>query len=221
MSRIPGGASSDRAVDVVVVDTRAIVREGLRVVIDQQPDLVVVAQAASVGDASSLDVAPDVIVTDLDLPDAKFGEVITQLRGVFQQSSILVFTPSDHPAAVESVLDAGAEGYLLETAPAVELVAGIRAVAGGDFYVQASLGVDLARLRRPRDTTAVLSAQELEVLRLLALGHTNTEVARLRHTSLRTAESQRAQIHRKLGRQTRAELVAYARETGLIHLGPR
>jgi two-component system response regulator NreC len=82
------------------------------------------------------------------------------------------------------------------------------------------LGVDLARLHRPRDTTAALSSDEEHVLRLLALGHTNTEVARLSNMSLRTAESHRAQIQRKLGRRTRAELVEYARETGLIELGP-
>lgn len=205
----------------MLVDTRAVVREGLRAVIDQQPDLVVVAQAATVGDASSLAIAPDVIVTDIALPDAKYGEVITRLSRVFQRSSILAFSPIGHPAGVLSVLDAGAKGYLLETATAAELLAGIRAVAGGETYLQASLGVDLARLRRPRDTTLGLTAQELEVLRLLALGHTNTEVARLCNMSLRTAEAHRAQIQRKLGRRTRRELVEYARDMGLIDLRPR
>jgi two-component system response regulator NreC len=211
--------SSDRAVDVMLVNTRAIVREGLRVVIDQQSDVVVVAQAASIDDASCLDFAPDVIVTDIDMPDAKYGEAIARLRDVFRQSSILVFTPIGDPAAVQSVLDAGANGYLLDTAPAAELVAAIRAVAGGETYLQASLGGDLARLHRPRNTTPVLSDQEVEVLCLLALGHTNTEIARLCNMSLRTAESHRAQVQRKLGRRTRAELVEYARDAGLIALG--
>jgi len=204
----------------MLVDTRAIVREGLRAVIDPQPDLVVVAEAATVHDAASIGVTPDVIVTDLDLPDAKHGDVISRLRGFFQESSILVFTPIAHPAEVQSVLDAGANGYLLETSPIDDLLAGIRAVAGGETYLQSSLGVDLARLHRPRDATLALTAQEEQILRLLALGHTNTEVARLCNMSLRTAESHRAQIQRKLGRRTRAELVEYARETGLIELGP-
>src|ERR1700674_3880004 len=95
---------SDQAVHVMLVDSRAVVREGLSAVIDQQSDLVVVAQAASVRDAGSLDVQPRVIVTDIDLPDAKHGDVISALRGYFAQSSILVFTPIGHPTEVQSVL---------------------------------------------------------------------------------------------------------------------
>jgi two-component system response regulator NreC len=207
-------------VDVLLVDTRAVMREGQRSVIDREPDLVVVGQAETVADAGSLDVTPDVIVTDIELPDARHGDVIGRLRGYFQQSSILVFTPIGHPAEVQSVLDAGANGYLLETSPIADLLVGIRAVARGETHLQASLGVDLARLHRPRDAALALSPQEEEILRLLALGHTNLEVARLCNMSLRSAESHRAQIQRKLGRRTRAELVEYARETSLIDLGP-
>ena len=125
------------------------------------------------------------------------------------------------PTEVQSVLAAGAQGYVLETAPTEELLAGIRAVAGGETYLQPSLGVELARLRQPRDPALGLSAQEEQVLRLIALGHTNVEVARLCHVSLRTVESHRAHIQRKLDRRTRAELVEYARETGLIYLDPQ
>lgn len=208
-------------VDVLLVDTRAIVRVGLRSVIDQQPDLAVVAEAASVNDAGSLGVSPHVIVTDIDLPDARHAEVISGLRGHFRQSSILVFTPIRHPVEVQSVLDAGANGYLLETSPTADVLAGIRAVARGESFLQSSLGADLARLHAPRDPSLTLTTEEEQILRLLALGHTNTEVARLSNMSLRTAESHRAQIQRKLGRRTRAELVEYARETGLIELGPQ
>jgi two-component system response regulator NreC len=209
-----------RPVDVLLVDTRAVMREGLRSAIDQQPDLAVVAQTETVGDAERLDVQPQVIVTDIELPDAKHGDVIGRLRGHFQASSILVFTPIAHTAEVQSVLDAGANGYLLETSPIADLLAGIRAVARGETHLQASLGVDLARLQRPRDAALALSRQEEEILRLLALGHTNTEVARLCNMSLRSAESHRAQVQRKLGRRTRAELVEYARQAGLMELGP-
>jgi two-component system, NarL family, response regulator NreC len=224
MSRIPGGAfetssSPNPTVGVMLVDGRAVVREGLRAVIEPQPDLVVVAQAATVRHAGSLDVTPDVIVTDIDLPDAKSGDVISALRRYFQRSSILVFTPIGHPAEVQSVLTAGARGYLLETASTDDVLTGIRAVAGGETYLQPSLGVDLARLHQARDATVELLPLEEQVLRLLALGHTNTEVARLCNMSLRSAESYRAQVQRKLGRRTRAELVAYAREHGLIELG--
>jgi two-component system response regulator NreC len=208
-------------VDVMLVDGRAVVREGLFAVIDPEPDLVVVAQASTVRGAGSLAVEPHVIVTDIDLNDAKHGDVIGGLRGFFQRSSILVFTAIGDPTEVQSVLAAGAQGYVLETAPTEELLAGIRAVAGGETYLQPSLGVELARLRQPRDPALGLSAQEEQVLRLIALGHTNVEVARLCHVSLRTVESHRAHIQRKLDRRTRAELVEYARETGLIYLDPQ
>jgi len=207
-------------VDVMLVDSRAIVREGLRALIDQQPDLVVVAQAAAVRDAGSLDVTPDVIVTDIDLTDAKQGDVISGLREFFQHSSILVFTPIGRPATVQSVLDAGAAGYVLETAATIDLLTGIRAVARGETYLQPALGVELAQWHRPRATMPALSSKEEQVLRLLAVGHTNAEVARLCGLSLRTIEKHRARLHQKLERRTRAELVQYAREAGLVPFDP-
>jgi two-component system response regulator NreC len=205
-----------KPVDVLLVDGRDVVREGLRTLIDQQPDLVVVSQVAAVHDAGRLDATPDLIVTDIDLPDAKHRDVITGLRRFFQRSPILVFTAIDHPATVQSVLDAGAEGYLLETATPSDLLTGIRAVARGETYLQPELGVELARWHRPRDSTPTLSPKEVDVLRLLALGHTNAEVANLSGVSLRTVETHRARIQRKLGRRTRADLVRYARDVGLV-----
>ena len=205
-----------RPVDVMLVDGRDVVREGLRTLIDQQPDLVVVSQVAAVHDAGRLEDTPDVIVTDIDLPDAKHRDVITGLREFFQQSPILVFTAIDHPATVQSVLDAGAEGYLLETATPSDLLTGIRAVARGETYLQPELGVELARWHRPRELTPALSPKEVDVLRLLALGHTNAEIAHLSGVSLRTVETHRARLQRKLGRRTRADLVRYARDVGLV-----
>jgi two-component system response regulator NreC len=203
----------------MLVDPRAVVRAGLCALIDKESDLVVAAQAGTVRDAERLDVTPDVIVTDIDLPDANRGEVISRLRALFPKSSILVFTPIGHLAEIRSVLAAGADGYLLETAGTDDVLAGIRAVADGKTYLQPSLSIALARLHRFGDTEPGLSPQEEQVLRFLALGYTNLEVAGLCGVSLRTAESHRAQIRRKLGRRTRAELVEYALEVGLIEVG--
>jgi two-component system, NarL family, response regulator NreC len=203
----------------MVVDGRAVLREGLGIVIDQEPGLVVVAQAASVHDAGDLGITPDVIVTNIDLPDAKFGDAVSGLRELCPRSSILVFTPIGDPAEVQSAFEAGASGYLLETAETTELLAAIRAVARGETYLHPLLGVEVAR-SRSWDTLFRLTTQEKRILLLLVRGHTNVDVARLCNISLRTAETHRAHIQRKLGRHTRAELVEYARETGLVQFGP-
>jgi two-component system response regulator NreC len=107
---------------------------------------------------------------------------------------------------------------LLKTAATTELIVGIRAVADGETYLQPSLGVELARWHRPRDTTLGLSPKEEQVLRLLSFGNTNAEVARICAVSLRTVEAHRARIQQKLGLRTRAELVQYARELGILDL---
>jgi DNA-binding NarL/FixJ family response regulator len=204
----------------MLVDGRALMREGLRATIEHEPDLVVVAEAATVGEASSLDVTPDVIVTDIKLADATYGDAITELRELFRQGCILVFTAVYDAAEVQSVLAAGANGYLLETSAPTDLVAAIRAVAAGETYLQPSLGVQLARAQRPLTTALGLSQDEHHVLLLLVLGHTNVDVARLCNISLRTAETRRAQLQQKLDRHTRAELVEYARANGLVQLRP-
>ncbi len=208
----------DRVIDVMLVDSRAVVRQGLKAVIEQEPDIVVVGQCATVNDARSLAIRPDVIVTELAPSGA--NQMIGQLRDIVPQSSILVFTPKADQATVQSALAAGANGYLLETADVIDLVDGIRTVANGETYLQPSLGMELARLHRHRIGAHGLSPQEERVLGLLALGHTNAEVARLCGVSLRTIEGRRAHIQQKLGRRTRAELVAFAREVGLFEEQP-
>jgi len=205
----------------MLVDSRAVMREGLRAVIEPEPDLVVVAQAATLRDAQRLRIEPDVIITAVDVSDARYGDVVDGFREFSPQSSILVFTRIGDPAEIRFVLTPGANGYLLESAEPTDVLTGIRAVAGGETYVQPSLGVELARSHRLVDPTPELSPQEARVLGLLVLGHTNVDVARLCNMSLRSAEAHRAHIQRKLGRSTRAELVEYAREAGIVQLGTR
>jgi two-component system response regulator NreC len=211
------GRASPRSnrVDVVLVDNRIVIREGVCALVERQPDFFVVGQAATMRSALGLGIKPRVIVTEVDLPDAKHGEVIGRLREYFSETSILVLTLDDRPAKVQSVLAAGADGYLLKTAATADLFAGIRAVAAGGFYLQPSLGIELARWHRPGDTSG-LSPMEQLVLKWIALGHTNPEIARICHVSLRTVEAHRAHLQRKLNRHTRAELVEYARKEGLV-----
>jgi two-component system response regulator NreC len=205
----------------MLVDHGTLVRAALAALIEQQPDLVVVAQASTIGDAGTFHGTPDVIVTDIDLPDARHRDVISGLRGVFPQSPILVLTFVGHPAKVQSVLAAGANGYLLKTAATPDLLSAIRALAAGEIYVQPSLDREVERWRRSRDTTLELTPKEEQVLRLLAVGHTNDEVAALLGVSRRTVETHRGRINEKLGLRTRAEVFRYAWDVGLLEREPQ
>jgi DNA-binding NarL/FixJ family response regulator len=212
----PNLQGSGRCVRVLLVDDRLMVREGLAGLVDKQPDLEVVGQASNLGDALELDVTADVIIVDIDAPDAKYGDSTARFNRSFPQSRILAISMVSHPAKVQSVLTSGAQGYLLKSAGAADLVAGIRALAAGNTYLQPSLGVDLARWNLTQATTSDLSAREEQVLGLLVLGYTNVEISHYCEVSLRTVEAHRARIHHKLGIRSRAELVQYARRVGLM-----
>jgi len=156
------------------------------------------------------------IVTEVDLPDAKHGEVIGRLREYFSETSILVLTLVG-PSREGPVRARGRRRWL----PAQDgghpqsCSQAFGPSAAGEFYLQPSLGVELARWHRPRDASG-LSPMEQLVLKWIALGHTNPEIARICHVSLRTVEAHRAHLQRKLNRHTRAELVEYVRKVGLV-----
>jgi two-component system response regulator NreC len=219
------GPDEQAVIELLLVDDEHVMRHGLQVLLDQQRDLEVVAQAASLKEATALDVEPRVVVTDLELPDARGGEVVAALRSRYPDRAILVLTRSRHPAKVQDAVAAGAHGYLLKTAQPSELLVGVRAVAHGETYLQPSLGVALARWSgtgsAAGDGDALperLSPKEEQVLRLVALGHTNAEVAELLGVSLRTVETHRARVLQKLGHPTRSELVRHAQRAGLVDL---
>ncbi|MEY2427023.1 MAG: hypothetical protein QOI61_2595 [Actinomycetota bacterium] len=202
---------------ILLVDDRVVVREGLAILLDQQPDFRVVGQLVQPCDAVRLDLEPDVILTEVDF--ALVGEdarTVSHLRSAFPSSGILVLTSNAEPATIESALADGADGYVLKTSPAAELFGAIRAVGSGHSYLQPSLGVALARWRR-QPSQPLLSPREEEVLSLLVSGHTNAGIAERLSTSLRTVETQRASMLQKLGIRTRAELFEYALAAGLIN----
>jgi two-component system response regulator NreC len=211
----------DPVIRLALVDDQTILREGLQALIAQEPDLEIVAQATSVQALEELDVKPHVVVTGLVLPDATRDEVIKRLRDRFGDAAIMALTVLDDLPTVQQVLAAGANGYVLKTAAMTDLLAGIRAVARGELYLQPSIGI--AFVSRPSEELAGsavggLTPKETEVLRLLALGHTNAAIAHLLGSSLRTIETHRAHIHQKLDRHTRAELVRFALEVGVLRL---
>jgi len=212
---------SDGKIQVLLMDDHVVVREGLRALLERQDDIGVMAEASSVAEAVALDVDPDVVVADLMLPDERGVEVVRRLKERYQKAAILVLTMVDNPTDVQQCLAAGARGYLLKETAGSELVDAVRKVAGGEDYLQPSLGAALAKWKESPGRVRAravddLTPREREVLRLIALGHTNTEIATMLYVSVRTVENHRAGVMRKLGLRSRAELVRHAAEAGLI-----
>lgn len=209
-----------RAIRVVLVDAQTLIRQGVRALLERSGTATVVADGDSLGWAKRVQRSVDVVLTDVELPDGRDRDVVVALSEVFYPAPVVALTLVDHPARVQRVLSGGAAGYLLKTAPFTELELALRAVAGGDSYLQPSLGVELARRRTQtyearRNVSERLTAMEQRVLRLLALGFTNAEVAEQIGVSVRTIESHRSQLGRKLGGRSRANLVKQARILGL------
>jgi two-component system, NarL family, response regulator NreC len=207
-------------VRLMLVDDHALMREGLMELLSREPDLRIVAEASTVATAVAAEAEPDVIVCDLVLPDGRGAEVVHAVQERFPDASILVLTMVDNPGDVQQTFAAGARGFLLKEAASSELVNAIRRVAAGEDYLQPAMGAALASLRQGTSRVHAsasddLSSREREVLRLIALGHTNVEIAQLLFLSLRTVESHRANVLAKLGLRTRAELVGYAAREGI------
>lgn len=203
---------------VVLADDHEIVRSGIRLVLEREPDLEVVAEA---GDGESavrytLGHKPRVLVLDLNMPNLSGLEAIPQAQEASPETSIIVLTMQDEPAFAREALRAGARGFVIKQAAATELVDAIRSVVGGGTYINPSLGARLAAEPVGSELPDDLTKRETEVLGLLALGYTNPEVADHLVLSVRTVETHRANIQRKTGASTRAELVAYAIEHDLV-----
>jgi two-component system response regulator NreC len=225
---LPGGKENpalsdpaDPVIGIALLDTQTIFREGLRALIDREPDFEVVAEAATMELIDAIESEPRVVVTDLMLGDATRDDVVVQLRARFPNTAIIALTVLEDLPTVRTVLAAGADGYVLKSASKTDLFAGIRTVARGALYLQPSIGIAFAS--RPPNELAQpavggLTPKETDVLRLLALGHTNAEIAQLLGASLRTIETHRAHIHQKLDRHSRAQLVRFALDAGLLRL---
>ena len=206
---------------MLLLDRWLLVRDGLRALISRERDLEVVAEAAYLEEALAVDATPDVIVTETALRDVRGAAVIARLRQRFPDAAILVLTGVSQLREVEAALAAGADGYCAKDAPATEVVDAIRKVHCGESYVQPSLGAAMARrLELGGTQQSALTTREVEVLTLLALGHTNAEISDMLHIALRTAEAHRSNLLDKLGVRNRAGLVRYAIEMGLLDTRP-
>ena len=206
---------------VVIADDHTVVRQGLRLLIDNEAGLQVVAEAGTVPDTERLTRAhrPTVLVLDLNMPGGSSLEAIPRLREQTPETAIVVLTMQDDPAFAREALQGGALGFVLKEAADEELLEAIRLAAVGDTYLNPRLGARMAATPdQPSGPPDDLSDRELEVLRLIALGHTNSEIADQLFLSTRTVETHRAHIQQKLHRSSRADLVRYALEHDLVRL---
>jgi DNA-binding NarL/FixJ family response regulator len=209
------------SIKVLIVDDHAVVRSGLRLLLEAEDDMAVVGEAGTAREAvfELRSSQPDVVLMDVAMPGGSGIDVIPQLLHEAPETKILMLSMQDDPSYVRQAFEAGASGYVLKEAADAEVVAAVRDVAAGRSYVNPALGARLVAAEseaRKRAEADPLSDREREVLRLLALGHTNQEIAKMLYISVRTAETHRAHILQKLNLRSRADLVRHALASGLL-----
>lgn len=202
---------------IVLVDDHSVVRAGIRLILDAHDGYEVLGEAGTCRDGLEMVEIkrPDVVVLDVGLPDGSGLELVEQMRKKGRGTRVLVLSMHDEPARVEQAFAAGAHGYLVKEAAEGELIAAIEDLMRGERYLYPPLGAAMVRAASAPPTDP-LSDREREIVRLLALGHTNTEIAGLVHLSVRTIETHRAHAVAKLRLESRAELVRWALENGLL-----
>lgn len=198
-------------------------RSALRALLEAQAEFAVVAEAGEVEEAvrKVLAYKPRVLVLDLSMPGGSTLAAIPRMLEASIETAIVVLTMEDEPRLAREALRAGALGFVLKEAADSELLQAVHAAVKGQRYLNPQLGGLIAAApETPPGPPDSLSDRELEVLKLVALGHTNAEISQQLYLSVRTVESHRAHIQQKVGRTTRAELVGYAREHGLLETPP-
>ncbi len=209
--------SVEKPLRIVIADDHSVVRRGLRQVLESDPSVEVVAEAEDIEGARRYTRGhkPDVLVLDLNMPGGSTLDAIPEIRGEAPDTQIVILTMQDEPAYARGALGAGVMGYVLKEAADTELVEAVKRAAAGDTYLNPRLGARVAA-EPPPGSPDGLSEREVEVLRMIALGHTNAEVAEHLHLSVRTVETHRAHIQQKLRLGSRSELVRYALEHRLV-----
>lgn len=210
---------------VLLVDDHTILRAGLRMMIDAQPDIEVVGEASdgrqALAEAQRLQ--PDVVLMDITMPEMNGIEATRQLKRALDSTRVLILTMHENEEYLFQVLRAGASGYILKEAAGAELISAIRIVNSGRFYMSPSaqsmmVGDYLQRVRsgEERDSYSALTEREREILKLVAEGHTNNQIAERLFISPKTVDTHRTHIMDKLNLHSRAELVKYAMRRGLL-----
>jgi two-component system, NarL family, response regulator NreC len=210
-------AVENAQIRVLLADDHALMRRSLRLLLDGENGIEVIAEASDLAAVARHVHAhePQVLVLDLGMPDGSSIDAISRLRERSAGTQIVVMTMDENPVFAQRAFAAGALGFVAKDLADAELPLAVRAAARGEEFVSPRVAARLDALHRSL-TDDALSPREVEVLRLIALGNTSVEIARKLHLSPRTVETHRANIHRKLGLATRAELVRYALRRGLL-----
>lgn len=213
-------ARRNSKIRVVVADDHAILRSGLRMLINAETDMEVVGEAAEGGEVAPAlrKTAADVLLLDITMPAGGGLKALTEVRRLWPQVRVLILTMHEDPAYLRSVLVAGASGYVLKRAVDADLLFAIRAVHRGGTFVDPSLAQNLL----PHATASagkgnLLSPRERQVLQLVAEGYTNQQVADRIFVSVKSVETYRARIAQKLSLKNRADFVRYALESGMLN----
>jgi two-component system response regulator NreC len=214
-----GSDSQTHGISIILADDHEIVRDGLRRIVEAEGDMEVVAEA---GDADTArrrasGLKPAVLVLDLNMPGEPSLASIPKVHESSPDTAVVVLTMQDDPAFAKEAFRLGAKAFVVKHAAGAELVDAIRSAARGETYINPQLGARLAAT--PEGPPGGLTPREIDVLRLVAAGHTNPEIAEKLVISIRTVETHRAAIHRKLNTNSRAEVVTFAREHGLLEEG--
>lgn len=211
---------------VLIADDHAVLRAGLRLLLDAQSDMTVVGEAADGVEVSQKvrELRPDVVVLDISMPGPHSGVVVRQVRRAHKNTRVLILSLHDDPAYVQAALSAGAAGYVVKRAADSELMSGIRAVHAGRTFVDLTQPPGRERRVRRRDAGSPmgksLSRQEHVVLRLLAQGNSNQQIADRIRLSVKTVETYRMRLSEKLGLKGRAQLYRFASESGILDAEP-
>jgi len=208
---------------IIVADDHGVLRAGLRAVLSAEPDMVVVGEAGDGPTALRLatELCPDILLLDISMPGMNGVEVTRQLKKAQPDVHALILTLHEDEGLLQEAIRAGASGYIVKRAVESELISAIQAVYRGDIYIHPAMTRALLKDVSPslvteEETTEPLSPREVEVLRLVAEGHTNRQIAEMLHVSVRTVESHRANLMGKLELSSPAQLVRYALEHGFL-----
>jgi two-component system response regulator NreC len=210
--------SAETRSEIVIADDHAVVRSALRALLEAERGLEVRAEAGDVEEAIALvtELRPAVLVLDLSMGSGSGLETISRVVEASPETRVVVVTMHDDPATARAALEAGASSYVLKASAAAELVKAVRAAERGRTHIGAAMKAKLERQPPEENAEGELTGREREVLGLIALGYTNNEVAEKLGLSVRTIESHRVHVQQKLGIQSRAELVRYALDHGMM-----